>query len=57
MVGNGYEDNRLLIIREKAGVGTGDRLWQTADGRWWKNWDGTVKTGEEVRRKIDGRLY
>lgn len=54
MVGNG--DTRLKIVREKAGRYTGDRYLQTEGGRWWKRWDGYVKTGEEVKVRTNGHL-
>ncbi len=49
-------DTELKIIREKMGRGTGDRLLQTEDGRWWERWDGVVKTGEEIRIRTNGTL-
>jgi hypothetical protein len=49
-------ETELKIIREIAGRGTGDRLLQTEDSRWWERWDGIVKTGEEVRTKTNGHL-
>lgn len=39
-----------VIVRTKLGRGTGDEHYQTADGRWWDKWDGTERTGQEVRR-------
>lgn len=48
MVGNG---TKLVIIREECGKGTGDRRYQTSDGRWWETWDGCDRTGQEVRTK------
>lgn len=48
----GSEEIRIIagsqIVREKSGSGTGDIDYQTADGRWWQKWDGTVKTGQQV---------
>jgi len=50
-------DNSLIIIRRELGKGTGDILYQTADGRWWeKAWDGQIRTGQEVRTEVNGKL-
>lgn len=49
-------NTELKIVREKAGRGTGDKLLQTEDERWWEPWDGIEKTGEEVRTKTNGTL-
>jgi hypothetical protein len=49
-------ETSLKIIREEEGKGTGDRLYQTEDGRWWEKWDGKDRTGQEVRIKTDGEL-
>ncbi len=45
-------DNTLKIVKTEYGQGTGESYWQTEDGRWWKNWDGIDRTGEEVRTMI-----
>ncbi len=47
MVGNNNPD---IIVRTKLGNQTGDELHQTADGLWWKEWDGTIRTGQELRK-------
>jgi len=39
-----------VVIMTRSGPGTGDKVYQTSDGRWWKRWDGKVKTGQEVRK-------
>lgn len=44
------EDYSGLIVRTELGSQTGDEIHQTADGRWWSKWDGTIRTGEELRR-------
>lgn len=41
----------LRIVHEKAGPGTGDRLYKTSDGRWWEKWDSCDRTGQEIRTK------
>jgi hypothetical protein len=43
------EDYSNLVIRTEPGEKTGERYYQTADGRWWKDWDGVTRTGEEVK--------
>ena len=43
--------NPYIVIHRKLGRGTGDVLYQTVDGRWWKEWRGEqVGTGEEVKQ-------
>lgn len=42
----------LKIINERLGNGTGEKYYQTKDGRWWRPWDGIVRTGEQVKTKI-----
>ena len=50
MVNNGY--NSLRIVRTELGERTGEQYYQTDDGRWWEDWDGIDRTGEELRTKI-----
>ena len=50
MVGNGCTS--LRIVRTELGEKTGEEYYQTEDGRWWKQWDGIDRTGEELRTKI-----
>ena len=38
------------IIKTKDGKGTGDRVYQTAGGRWWIKWDGKTRTGQDIKR-------
>jgi len=38
-----------VIVRTILGPRTGDEEHQTADGRWWRNWDGQDRTGQEVK--------
>jgi len=46
MVGN---NEPYQVIRTKLGNSTGEVLYQTTDGRWWKKYDGgDVGTGDEV---------
>ena len=41
------------VIRQKLGIGTGDVLYQTTDGTWWKKYEGEeLGTREEVRTLI-----
>lgn len=43
--------NAYIVIRRELGRGTGDVLYQTVDGRWWKEWRGErIGTGEEVKQ-------
>lgn len=44
------EDYSDVIVRTELGPGTGDELYQTADGQWWHDWDGKIRTGQEVRK-------
>ncbi len=50
------ENCGLKIVRQELGKFTGDILYQTEDGQWWKPWDGQDRTGQEVRTKTDGHL-
>jgi hypothetical protein len=43
-------DDLSYVVRTELGEQTGDRYYQTADGRWWKDWDGVTRTGEEVKQ-------
>ncbi len=47
MVNN--KDYSNAIIRTEYGPGTGDETYKTADGRWWRDWDGIDRTGQEVK--------
>ncbi len=50
MVGNGINSGNI-IVREEAGQNTGDRRYQTADGKWWVQYEGQeVGTGDIVRQ-------
>ena len=44
------DSSHTTIIRTELGKQTGDVYCQTADGQWWKTWDGVVRTGEEVKQ-------
>ena len=46
---NNRQDYSSVIVRTELGAGTGDERWQTADGRWWEPWDGTIQTGKDVK--------
>lgn len=49
MVNN--EDYSDVIIKTRLGKGTSDEEYQTADGRWWKDWRGErIGTGQEIKR-------
>lgn len=50
------EPEQLKIISEEPGRGTGDRILQTDNGRWWERWDKIDRTGQTVKTKIDGFL-
>lgn len=50
MVNNG--ENTLRIVRFEPGEKTGESYYQTNDGRWWEDWDGVTRTGEELRTRI-----
>ena len=41
-------ENGLIVVRKVLGIGTGDVLLQTTDGRWWRKWKGNIRTGEDV---------
>lgn len=43
------EDYSDVIVRTELTGRTGEERWQTADGRWWRKWDGIVRTGQEVK--------
>jgi len=43
------EDCSDVIIHTEYGPGTGDETHKTADGRWWKIWDGIDRTGQELK--------
>ena len=46
-----YDDSTNQVVRTKLGRQTGDVLYQTVDGRWWKRLEGEgLQTGEEIRR-------
>jgi len=47
---NYYNHPRICIVNTRMGPSTADVEYQTVDGRWWKKWDGIVKTGQEVRQ-------
>lgn len=49
------KDYSDVVIRRELGKGTGDMLYQTCDGRWWKEWDGQTRTGQEVKQLEIGR--
>ncbi len=48
---NNTNSKRLqcAIVNTRLGPNTGDEEHQTCDGNWWQKWDGTVRTGQEVR--------
>jgi len=50
------DGTKLKIIKEELGKNTGDVLFQTEDGRWWKVWDGIIRTGQDIKTKTDGHL-
>lgn len=41
---------RNIVVRTVFGSFTDEKRYQTADGRWWEDWDGQVRTGQEVRK-------
>ena len=47
------DDSSYTIIRRVDGEGTGDRMLQTADGRWWVPSDGQIETGYEIHTFVD----
>lgn len=47
------EPDKFLVINRRCGKNTGETEYQTKDGRWWKLYDGTTKTGKDVRILID----
>ncbi len=49
----------LKIISERPGPGTGDRYYQTEDGRWWRDvqYGDRQGTGDSLGEKRDGRIY
>ena len=56
MTGNEYDDLTIdgrRIIRSQSGEFSGDILYQTADGRWWRKLDGgipgTLGTSDVIR--------
>ena len=46
----GTEKYRSIVVKTEFGFYTNDKKYQTADGRWWKDWDGQVRTGQELRK-------
>ena len=40
---------QYVVVKTMLGAFTDDKQYQTPDGRWWRNWDGQVRTGQEVR--------
>jgi hypothetical protein len=38
------------IVHQYAGERTGDTIYKTADGRRWRQFDGTPRTGDVVAR-------
>ena len=52
-----YDEDRHRIgqqpvIRSRPGNGTGETVYQTADGVWWRSWDGRIRTGERIETLI-----
>ncbi len=51
MVNDTGRDSGNVIVNEQDGPGTGDRLYRTADRRWWVKYEGQeIGTGDEVRQ-------
>jgi len=47
----GINEETNIIIKTQLGKYTGDIIYQTADGRYWKKWRGeTLHTGEEIKK-------
>ncbi len=49
--------SHLKIVQTRSGVSTGDEIYQTEDGRWWKKnaFTGSV-TGVTVGTKTNGHI-
>lgn len=51
-------NSALKIIRQQPGALTGENLYQTEDGTWWRSvqFKAPYRTGEKTGIRIDGHI-